>query len=123
MQERGDLVRDAQGRRVEGPALDWEMLPAQVEAVIAERIGRLPQHLRELLAVGGALQSCYGEAAEEVVVQLARHFQEAGVGAAIGFLSQWIPEHDYVEGDACFASSDEKASKPPFVEHVYIKIE
>lgn len=46
-----------------------------------------------------------------------------GVGQAIGFLDSWIPEHGYVEGDACFASSHERAGGPPFVEQVYIKIE
>jgi DNA-binding SARP family transcriptional activator/tetratricopeptide (TPR) repeat protein len=41
MQERGDLAKDEEDRWVEGSALDWETLPARVEAVIAERIGRL----------------------------------------------------------------------------------
>ena len=49
MQERGDLVQDQEGRWVEGPALDWETLPARVEAVIAERMGRLPKPLQETL--------------------------------------------------------------------------
>jgi serine/threonine protein kinase len=40
MQERGDLVQDAEGWWIEGPALDWQTLPARVEAVIEERIGR-----------------------------------------------------------------------------------
>ena len=50
LQEGGDLVRDAEGCWVEGPALHWETLPARVEAVIAERIGRLPDRCRALLA-------------------------------------------------------------------------
>lgn len=169
MQERGDLVRDQAGRWIEGAALDWETLPARVEAVIAERIERLPERLREILtvasvegetftaeviaqvqaaeplelvrqlsealerthrlvtaqgtwqrngqhlsryrfrhylfqkylysrldpaervylheAVGLALERLYGEAAGELAVQLARHFQEAGLaGRAIGYL-------------------------------------
>jgi len=51
MQERGDVIRDGEGRWVEGPALDWETLPARGEAVIAERIGRLPERLRNTLTV------------------------------------------------------------------------
>jgi predicted ATPase/DNA-binding SARP family transcriptional activator len=51
MQGRGDVVRDGEGRWVEGPALDWETLPVRVGAVVAERIGRLPEPLRELLTV------------------------------------------------------------------------
>jgi len=161
MQERGDLVQDQAGRWIEGPALDWETLPARVEAVIAERIGRLPQPLRgalraasvegevftaevvarvraadeeEMMArlsgeldrrhrlvraqgilrrdgqrlsryrfrhilfqkylynkldrvervhlhegVGTTLEDLYGEGAEEIAVELARHFEAAGV--------------------------------------------
>jgi adenylate cyclase len=51
MQEQGNLVRDEQGRGVEGPELDWQMLPARVEAVIAERFGRLPERLRHVLSM------------------------------------------------------------------------
>jgi tetratricopeptide (TPR) repeat protein len=50
MQERGDLIRD-DGHWVEGPALDWGMLPARVEATIAERIGRLEKVHREILSI------------------------------------------------------------------------
>jgi len=41
MQDRGDLVKDPEGLWIEGSALDWETLPARVEAAIAERIDRL----------------------------------------------------------------------------------
>jgi len=41
MQERGDLRLNDSGQWIEGPGLDWETLPARVEAVIAERISRL----------------------------------------------------------------------------------
>jgi len=51
MQERGDLVRDEQGQWVEGQVLDWSALPARVEGVIEERIGRLEGELREVLTV------------------------------------------------------------------------
>ncbi|MEW5957114.1 MAG: ABC transporter substrate-binding protein [Chloroflexota bacterium] len=51
MQERGDLARDTRNRWVEGPTLNWETLPARVEAVIEERLGRLAPGLREILAV------------------------------------------------------------------------
>jgi DNA-binding SARP family transcriptional activator/predicted ATPase len=51
MQERGDLLQDKDGRWIEGPALDWQILPARVEAVIEERISRLDDDLRQLLAV------------------------------------------------------------------------
>jgi DNA-binding SARP family transcriptional activator/predicted ATPase len=161
LQERGVLVQDPKGRWIEGPALDWETLPPKVEGVIAERIGRLTDPLREALRtasvegetftaevvaqvqaadereivarlsdeldrrhrlvsaqgilrigdqflsqyrfrhilfqkylydsldqverarlheeVGTALEALYGETAEEIAVQLARHFKQAGM--------------------------------------------
>ena len=51
LQERGDLERDDEGRWIEGPALNWEAIPARVEAVVAERIGRLARPLQTLLRV------------------------------------------------------------------------
>lgn len=50
MEERGDLVRDADGCWTEGTALHWDRLPTRVEAAIAERVGRLPERCRTLLA-------------------------------------------------------------------------
>jgi len=46
-----------------------------------------------------------------------------GVGDAVPTLERWAKENGYVEGDACFCFSHELAPKPPFVEHVYLKIE
>ncbi|HFD38238.1 MAG TPA: tetratricopeptide repeat protein, partial [Anaerolineae bacterium] len=67
MRARGDLVRDGQGRWTEGPVLDWERLPARVEGVIEERVGRLTPELRRILAVA----SVEGEAfTAQVVAQV-----------------------------------------------------
>ena len=51
MQEQSMLVRNDKGRWVEGPALNWEALPARVDAVIEERIGRLSKEHRDLLTL------------------------------------------------------------------------
>jgi DNA-binding SARP family transcriptional activator len=51
MQGRGDILRDPQGYWVEGPSLDWETLPAQVEGMIGERLGGLPSAARAALEV------------------------------------------------------------------------
>jgi adenylate cyclase len=51
LQERGDLVRDDEGRWVEGGILNWDSMPVPVEGVIEERIGRLSAELREVLTV------------------------------------------------------------------------
>ena len=51
LQERGDLIKDERGRWIVGKALDWEILPPRVEAVIAESIGRLPSTWQMTLAI------------------------------------------------------------------------
>jgi ABC-type oligopeptide transport system substrate-binding subunit len=51
LQERGDIVRDEDGCWVETSTLDWDMLPARVEGVIEERIGRLEEELHDILTV------------------------------------------------------------------------
>jgi serine/threonine protein kinase/tetratricopeptide (TPR) repeat protein len=161
IQNRDLLIKDEQGRWIQGPDLDWNALPARVDAVIEERISRLNEDERETLTlasvegeeftaevlaqlqdvetrklirilsgeldrrhhlvaakgmrhlknlhlslylfrhmlfqrylynnldeverthlhadVGKTLENLYGEQNEEVSVQLARHFQEAGV--------------------------------------------
>jgi DNA-binding SARP family transcriptional activator/predicted ATPase len=45
----GGLIRDPSGYLVVGKALNWDVLPARVEAVIAEHMGRLPKHLLKIL--------------------------------------------------------------------------
>jgi predicted ATPase len=49
LQERGDLIKNTAGQWTEGSSLDWEKLPPRVEAVIAERIARLPDAMQSLL--------------------------------------------------------------------------
>lgn len=49
--ERGHLVRDEDGRFVEAADLDWALVPARVEGVIAERVGRIDDGSRRLLTV------------------------------------------------------------------------
>jgi tetratricopeptide (TPR) repeat protein len=74
MQERGDLVRDpGDGAWIEGPTLDWERLPARVEAVIEQRISRLDPELQEIVAVA----SVEGEVFTAQVVAAVRGMGEA----------------------------------------------
>jgi tetratricopeptide (TPR) repeat protein len=49
MQWRGELEHDNEGRWVEGPALNWEALPARVEAVIDRRMRHLSAGCRDVL--------------------------------------------------------------------------
>ena len=72
MQERGDLFRDDDGAWIAGPTLDWHVLPARVEAVIAERIDRLDPELRDILTVA----SVEGELFTAQVVVEVQEFSE-----------------------------------------------
>jgi ABC-type oligopeptide transport system substrate-binding subunit/DNA-binding SARP family transcriptional activator len=72
MRERGDLVRDDTGQWMASPALNWRRLPARVEAVIEERIARLPEELRQTLAVA----SVEGEVFTAQVVARVQGLQE-----------------------------------------------
>jgi tetratricopeptide (TPR) repeat protein len=92
MQERGDLRQDAAGRWVAQPALDWEQLPARVEAVIGERLARLPAALRDLLAAASV-------EGEEFSAELAAHL--AGIDpseARRRLSSEGAREHRLVAG-------------------------
>ena len=81
MQERGDLVLEQGDQWTEGPALDWETLPARVEAVIAERIGRLAQPLRAALRVASVEGDIF---TAEVVARI----RAADEGEMLGCLSR-----------------------------------
>ena len=72
MQDRGDLLKDADGAWIEGPTLDWGLLPARVEAVIEERIDRLDPELHETLAIA----SVEGELFTAQVVAKVRNVSE-----------------------------------------------
>jgi len=81
MQERGDLIHDGLGRWIEGPALDWSTLPARVEGVIEERVGRLETELREILSVASV-------EGEDFTAQVIAQVQEIGERQLLRDLSQ-----------------------------------
>ncbi|MFL5806354.1 MAG: ATP-binding protein [Roseiflexaceae bacterium] len=51
MRERGDMRQDAEGQWIDGPAINWNTLPARVEGVIEKRIQRLEKELRSILTI------------------------------------------------------------------------
>lgn len=81
MKEKGDLLKDAEGRWIEGTTLDWKVFPARVEAVIEERINRLDLDLQEILNVA----SMEGEVFTAQVVAKVRNLPEKSV---LRFLSR-----------------------------------
>ncbi len=75
LQERGDLIQNAEGRWVESSNLSWEALPDRLEGVVAERIGRLEEELREILSVAAV----EGERFTAQVVARIQELQERGL--------------------------------------------
>lgn len=67
LQERAHLIQDATGRWVIATTLDWATLPTRVEAVIEQRIRRLPATCQETLKVASVIGE---EFAAEVVAQV-----------------------------------------------------
>lgn len=53
LQASGVLVKDETGHWIEASSINWQQLPTRVEAVIAERIGRLPEAQQTLLHIAG----------------------------------------------------------------------
>src|SRR5262249_29800602 len=49
LRERGDVRQDEDGQWTQGPAINWNVLPARVEGVIEKRMQRLEQDLRTIL--------------------------------------------------------------------------
>jgi transcriptional regulator with XRE-family HTH domain/tetratricopeptide (TPR) repeat protein len=52
MRERGDIIQGADGRWKESEQINWAHVPARVEGIIENRLGRLPADLHDLLTVG-----------------------------------------------------------------------
>jgi ABC-type oligopeptide transport system substrate-binding subunit/predicted Ser/Thr protein kinase len=93
MQERRDLLQDETGHWVEGAALNWDALPARVEAVIAQRISWLTETVREALRVASVEGETFaaevvarvlGSDEREVVRQLSRAEREHRLVSAQG---------------------------------------
>ncbi|MBC8075933.1 MAG: AAA family ATPase, partial [Chloroflexales bacterium] len=86
MQERGELARDAAGRWTASPHLHWTRLPARIEGVIGERVGRLNARLREVLQVASVegeeftaevVARVVGADEQTIVRQLSRELDQA----------------------------------------------
>jgi adenylate cyclase len=117
MQERGDLVRDSQGRWVETPVLDWESLPKRVEGVIEERINRLSQDLRQMLTVGSV-------EGEDFTAEVIARVQSADVRGLIPKLSGELErQHRLVrsQGSRQLESDGQRLSEYRFQHNLFQK--
>jgi tetratricopeptide (TPR) repeat protein len=89
MQERGVLVKDENEQWVEGPELNWDALPARVDAVVEERISRLTEKLRDILT----LASVEGE---EFTAEVVARLQDTQVRELIRLLSSELDKRHHL---------------------------
>jgi len=108
MQERGDLIQDSEGRWVVGPMLDWEILPPRVEAVIAQRIDRLAEPLKNALSVA----SVEGEVFTAEVVARARAVDEREMVASLS--GELDRRHRLVRAQGIQRIADQRLSRYRF---------
>ncbi len=80
LQERGYLTRDTAGCWVAGSTFDWQRVPGRVEAIVAERLDRLPPEWRAMLDVA----SVVGEEFEAEVVARVLGVDERAVLRTLG---------------------------------------
>jgi len=111
LQGRGEIFKDEAGRWTARDSLDWGNLPARVEAIIAERIDRLPEREQRILAAASVqgdefsgelvaaltglpvhevLAALSGSLAREHALVCAEGVQRASAVAAAGLPPQWV---------------------------------
>lgn len=108
LQARGNLVQDRDGYWIEGQAINWMRLPARIEGIIAERVGRLPPALQETLQIA----SVEGESfTAEVVARV----QSVAVRAVVRQLSRALEsQHRLVQGQGSLRSGEQRLSRYRF---------
>lgn len=89
MQEQGMLLKDKEGRWVEGRTFDWKKLPSRVDAVIMERISRLTEKMRDILT----LASVEGE---EFTAEVVTRIQKEDVRELIRILSSELEKRHHL---------------------------
>lgn len=113
LQERGDLLRDEAGQWIEGTALSWDKLPARVEAVIAERIARLPVDLRQALEVASV-------EGEEFTAEVAADVLAVDDGSLLRQFSEKLDRiHRLVAATGTRRLNDQRISRYRFQNHLF----
>ncbi len=89
MQEGGFIQKDAEGIWAVGPELNWEALPARIDAVIDERMSRLTDWLREVLTVASV-------EGEEFTAEVIAQRQDTEVRELVKSLSSELDKRHHV---------------------------
>ncbi|MFN2138036.1 MAG: ATP-binding protein [Candidatus Promineifilaceae bacterium] len=113
LKTREELARDEQGFWVVNKELDWELLPARVEAVISERMQRLTPNCQEILTVASVQgQTFLAEVAAAVAGKEA--------GPVIRCLSETLThEHHLVEAGSRENHNGLTVSRYRFRHHLF----
>ena len=115
LQERGGLVQDQEGYWIGGPSLDLETMPPRVEAVIAERLRRLPKEWQSLLAAASVEGEMF---TAEALAQVQDAGQELVIELLSGPLSR---KHKLVEAQEISWQNGQRLSQYRFV-HILFQI-
>jgi len=115
MQERGDLVVNQAGQWIEGSALDWETLPARVEAVISERISRLAEPIQAALRVA----SVEGETFTAEVVARVRKIDEREITECLS--NELTKKHRLIRAQNIVRIKNQLLSRYRFQHNLYQK--
>ena len=115
LQSRGELTRDESGRWQIQSSINWQYLPPRVEAVIAERISRLPKEWQSILAAA----SVQGEAfTAEAIAGVMDIDEEQILGCLSGPLTQ---KHHLVQAQDLEWLGDQRLSHYRFSHFLFQK--
>ena len=89
MQDTGFIRQDEKGRWAAGPELNWDALPARIDAVIEERISRLTDRQREVLTIASV-------EGEEFTAEVIAKMLDTGVRDLVKSLSSELDKRHHL---------------------------
>ncbi|MFN8482272.1 MAG: AAA family ATPase [Anaerolineae bacterium] len=113
LREHAGLTRNEAGEWIEGETLDWNTLPARVEAIVAERIERLPAEVQALLSIA----SVEGEEFTAEIVAQVQGLEGREAKALLGYaLSR---DYHLVRSQGLQRVQDRRLSRYRFRHHLF----
>lgn len=113
LQARGHLVKDGDGYWIEKAAINWDLLPARVEGVLRDRIGRLDREQRETLTVASV-------AGMRFIAELVAELRRVDARAMVHLLSDELGRrHRLVEAEGIERIDAQRLSFYQFQHYLY----